>query len=208
MIAFEGIYGCGKTSQIKLLKHWLLSLGYETVETMWNSTELENITDSMKSKEKYDPLTMFYLDMADFRIRYTTIIEPSLKDDKIVLADRYIWTALTRHSLRGISEDFIMRCCRYAVLPDIIFYVEVPALLGAERNIRKRRWNYYSCGMDLSLAKRKKENFVLYQSKLANKYKKMLANYETVVLDGTAPPMDVHQKVKEAVKNILFERNR
>ena len=105
LIAFEGMDGSGKTTQRKLLRAWLENNGEEVVVSKWNSSAL--FKDSIKAKKRahlLNPIHYAVLHAADFRHRLETVIRPSLREGKIVLADRYIFTGITRDVARGIDR--------------------------------------------------------------------------------------------------------
>src|SRR5881296_139753 len=83
LIAFEGLDGSGKTTQRKLLKAWLESNGEDVVVTKWNSSPLfKDLIKAKKALHRLDPHTYSILHAADFRHRYETVIQPSLREGK------------------------------------------------------------------------------------------------------------------------------
>src|SRR6266581_7678285 len=105
LIAFEGMDGSGKTTQRKLLKTWLENMNEDVVTTKWNSSPLfKPLIKARKAARLLNPRDYSVLHAADFRHRYETVIQPSLREGKIVLADRYIFTGLARDVARGVSR--------------------------------------------------------------------------------------------------------
>src|SRR5581483_1367 len=103
LITVEGIDGSGKSTQLLLLERWLVTRGYRVHFTEWNSSPL--VRRSMKRGKKKDlltPTTFSLLHAVDFADRLTYQILPPLKAGMIVLADRYVYTALGRDVARGV----------------------------------------------------------------------------------------------------------
>ena len=91
-ITFEGIDGCGKTTQIELLDNWLKSLGKETLLTLepGGSNLGKDLRQILLHYEKpvADTAEMF-LYLADRAQHVNNVIMPALCEGKIVLCDRY-----------------------------------------------------------------------------------------------------------------------
>ena len=95
-IAFEGIDGCGKSTQAKLLKNNLKELGYEIVLTCEPYANIE-----LKNNPNLKPLDRQGMFIDDRLVHLTDIIIPDLKDEKIVITDRYFLSTIAY----GMSED-------------------------------------------------------------------------------------------------------
>lgn len=91
-ITFEGIDGCGKTTQIELLDNWLKNLGKETLLTLepGGSNLGKDLRQILLHYEKpvADTAEMF-LYLADRAQHVNNVIMPALCEGKIVLCDRY-----------------------------------------------------------------------------------------------------------------------
>ena len=91
LIVVEGIDGSGKSTQIRLLRRWLISEGFPVFMTEWNSSEIvKEITSKGKKKARLTPTTFSFLHATDFADRYERNIFPLLRAGYIVLADRYV----------------------------------------------------------------------------------------------------------------------
>src|SRR3954466_12732876 len=88
--AFEGPDGSGKTTQRKLFKTWLQSLGHDVVTTKWNSSALiKPLIRSRKALHVLNAEECSLLPAADFRHRVEHEILPALWAGKTVIADRF-----------------------------------------------------------------------------------------------------------------------
>src|SRR5207248_1369585 len=97
-----------------------------------------------------DPVDYATLHAADFRYRYDHVIEPSLRQGKIVLADRYIFTGIARDAARGLDRRWSMKLYSNVRRPDIVFYFSAPAEVFADRISESRQIKYYEAGQDVT----------------------------------------------------------
>lgn len=91
-ITFEGIDGCGKTTQIGLLDNWLKSLGKKTLLTLepGGSDLGKNLRQILLHYDK--PVAKnaeMFLYLADRAQHVNNVISPALNQGEIVLCDRY-----------------------------------------------------------------------------------------------------------------------
>ena len=91
-ITFEGIDGCGKTTQIELLDNWLKSLGKKTLLTLepGGSDLGKNLRQILLHYDK--PVAKnaeMFLYLADRAQHVNNVISPALNQGEIVLCDRY-----------------------------------------------------------------------------------------------------------------------
>jgi dTMP kinase len=202
LIVVEGIDGSGKSTQIHLLDRWLRSKGYNVFFTEWNSSEsVKEITSKGKKKAILTPTTFSLLHATDFADRYERNIYPLLRAGYIVLADRYIYTALARDIVRGCDQNWIENIYDYAIKPDIIFYYKVPTEIAVNRIISGRpKLKYYEAGMDLKLSKDEYESYRIFQGKIIDQYELMINSENFTVIDGT---MNIEEQQDIARKHVL-----
>ena len=202
LIVVEGIDGSGKSTQIHLLDKWLRSKGYNVFFTEWNSsTSVKEITSKGKKKAILTPTTFSLLHATDFADRYERNIYPLLRAGYIVLADRYIYTALARDIVRGCDKKWVENIYDYAIKPDVIFYYQLPLEIAVNRIISGRlKLKYYEAGMDLKLSKDEHESYRIFQGKIISEYDSMISSEKFTVIDGT---MDIEEQQSIARKHVL-----
>ncbi|HEY6534862.1 MAG TPA: dTMP kinase [Candidatus Nitrosocosmicus sp.] len=202
LIVVEGIDGSGKSTQIHLLDRWLRSEGYNVFFTEWNSsTSVKEITSKGKKKALLTPTTFSLLHATDFADRYERNIYPLLRAGYIVLADRYIYTALARDIVRGCNKKWVENIYDYAIKPDIVFYYKVPIDIAVNRIISGRpKLKYYEAGMDLKLSKDEYESYRMFQSKIIEEYESMINPEKFTVIDGT---MDIEEQQEIARNHVM-----
>jgi dTMP kinase len=202
LIVVEGIDGSGKSTQIHLLDRWLRSKGYNVFFTEWNSSDsVKEITSKGKKKAMLTPTTFSLLHATDFADRYERNIYPLLRAGYIVLADRYIYTALARDIVRGCDKKWVENIYDYAIKPDITFYFKVPTEIAVNRIISGRpKLKYYEAGMDLKLSKDEHESYRTFQGMIIDQYELMSNSENFTVIDGT---MDIEEQQDIARKHVL-----
>ncbi len=92
LITFEGIEGCGKTTQIELLADYLTRQGYSVVRTRepGGTPFGEALRELLLKKGMHvDPLCELMIFMAMRAQHVDEVILPALKDGRIVLCDRF-----------------------------------------------------------------------------------------------------------------------
>ena len=88
LIAVEGMDGSGKSTQAKLLYHWLRAKGLPVFHTEWNSSKIvKQATKIGKNTRRLLPITFHMIHAADFADRWAQQIEPVLEIGGIVICD-------------------------------------------------------------------------------------------------------------------------
>lgn len=111
-ITFEGVEGCGKSTQSELLKQYLESTGQSVVlsrEPGGTDIGLEIREIILHSKltfeHEYSELLLFYVDRLEHIKR---VVKPALAEGKIVLCDRYIDSTIAYQVFgRGMSRKIV-----------------------------------------------------------------------------------------------------
>ncbi len=149
LVSFEGIEGCGKSTQIGMLAEYLISQGLTvTVTREPGATRLGLELRKLLLDPVHDPdaLTELLLYLADRREHVRRIIGPALQRGEIVLVDRYIDSTWAYQGYAGrdpelgtgLVEELNRRVvgeCR----PQLTFVLDCPARLGLERARRRNR---------------------------------------------------------------------
>ena len=202
LIVVEGIDGSGKSTQIHLVDKWLNSKGYDVFFTEWNSSEtVREITSKGKKKARLTPMTFSLLHSTDFADRYEKNIYPLLRAGYIVLADRYIYTALARDTVRGCDKSWVRNMYSYARKPDLTFYFRVPIETAVNRIISGRpKLKHYEAGMDLGLSKDEYESYRIFQGRIVDEYESMVDDENFIVIDGT---QDIEKQQSNVRRHVL-----
>jgi dTMP kinase len=204
LIVIEGTDGCGRSTQTYMLKKWLEVQGYGVIETGWTRSKLigEAITDAKKghSLHRLTYCLMYASELAD-RMEYTII--PALKSGFIVLADRYIYTAVARGIARGADRQWLRDVFGFAVVPDLVFYLQLGVKELVPRVLESQKMNYWESGMDMNYGDDLFDSFVAYQGELIEQFDRMSQEHRFVTVDARQEPRAIHLQLRDAVGRYL-----
>lgn len=205
LFVVEGVDGSGKSTQIALLRQWLISEGYAVFFSEWNSSPLVKQTTSKgKKKQLLTPTTFSLIHATDFADRTEHDIIPPLKAGAIVLADRYIYTAFARDVARGVDRQWVRELYQFAVRPTMAFYYRVPLDVSLGRILTGRtELKYYEAGMDLGLSTDPQESFRLFQKRIIKEYEEMVKEHSLTVMDATLPIPEQQRRMRKLVQPYL-----
>jgi dTMP kinase len=208
LVVVEGIDGSGKSTQIHLLEKWLRFQGLPVFMTEWNSSEtVKEITSKGKKKGRLTPTTFSLLHATDFADRYERNIFPLMRAGYIVLADRYVYTAYARDTVRGCSYRWVSKVYDFAVKPDLTLYFRVPIDIAVDRILSGRpKLKYYEAGMDLNLSNDPHESYRIFQSRIIDMYESMIDEEGFTVIDGTQDIEKQQVSVREKMLDLIPKR--
>lgn len=132
-ITFEGIDGCGKTTQFHMLGNWLRDQGREVVETVEpGGTGIgQQIRKILLNPENFDlkPRAELLLYFASRAQNVDQVIRPALDAGKIVLCDRFTDSTLVYQGCgRGLEAGIVLELDRIAcrgLKPDTTLLLDV-----------------------------------------------------------------------------------
>lgn len=146
LIAFEGLCSSGKTISIKKVAQMLSINGSNVVIANWNSVRLIRKTNDFLYKMKLlTPQIYSILQWKSFLINYYFNIYPHLKKGKIVLADRYVYTAYTRDLMNGLNSRFTHRLYSFAKKADFILFFKTSPEVCYERSRKEGKKIFHLC---------------------------------------------------------------
>jgi dTMP kinase len=207
LIVVEGVDGSGKSTQISLLKDWLVSTGCDVIFTEWNSSRLiSETTRKAKKKSLLTPRTFSLLHAVDFADRLEQIIVPALKAGFIVLADRYVYTAFARDVARGVDKSWVRNMYGFAVNPDLAFYFNVPVSTSLSRICTNRAPKYYEAGMDMNLSSDPYQSYKIFQGKVIEEYDKMVDEFGLIKVNASESIHQQQIQLREIVRSKLEEK--
>ncbi|HMH44881.1 MAG TPA: dTMP kinase [Pyrinomonadaceae bacterium] len=142
-ITFEGIDGCGKSTQLRLLASELRVRGLDVLTTRepGGTTLGQKLRAALLDVQgEVDPLAELLVFAADRAQHVRTVLRPALAENKIVMSDRYAdATVAYQGSGRGFKPELISEIVQLAtegLTPDLtlLFDLSVP-----ESAVRTRR---------------------------------------------------------------------
>ena len=144
-ITFEGIEGCGKTTQIGLLTSFLESLHRPFLLTRepGGTGVGEQIRQILLSSENVgiEPMAELYLYAAARVQHLRQVISPALREGKVVICDRFADATLAYQGYgRGVDlawiEEIHARTMEN-VKPDLTFLLDLPVEEGLRRALKR-----------------------------------------------------------------------
>lgn len=205
LIAAEGLDGSGKSTQLQLLGFWLRAEGYEAVITEWTPSKLiKRALKAGKKQGSMDPMLLSILHAADFAELYERDILPPLQRGAVVLADRYVYTALARDLARSVDRNWIEQVYRFAVRPDLAIYFQLSAEESLARILSGHpRLKYYQSGMDLGLSSDPISSFRAFQQRILHAYQALSDTCSFLHVDATLPVKQQQRLLRDAVERVL-----
>jgi dTMP kinase len=204
LFVVEGIDGSGRTTQITLLREWLEVQGYGVIETgLTRSPLMQPTIELAKASNTLNKLTFTLLYACDFADRLEKEIIPALKAGFIVLADRYIFTAIARAGVRGIDRQWIRNIYGFAIAPHLTFYLKIDADTLARRVLERGGMDYWESGMDMGWSTNPVESFRLFQSKVLEEYDKQVNEFGLSVIDASGSITDQQRVFREMVSRVM-----
>lgn len=197
-ITFEGADGCGKTTQIKLVKDYFEKSGYEVVLTREPGAKGlgEKIREILLN---YDGIVSdrceSFLFLADRAQNIDTIVNPAVEKGKIVLCDRHIDSTVAYQGYgRGLNLERINKLNLLATdgrVPDLTIVFDIDVETSMQR-VGKEKDRMESAGIE-------------FHNRVRNGYLEIAKNEpeRVKVVDGRESIEKVFENVKDLVNKTL-----
>jgi len=140
-ICIEGLDGCGKTTQAKILVKNLRRKGFDAVYTTEPSARRVGrlirrfVLDRQRRVSTALEALLFAADRVD---HVENEVKPLLKQGKIVVCDRYVYSSLAYQGAAGLDLEWIDRINRFALKLDLALFLDVEPEMVVERLKRKK----------------------------------------------------------------------
>lgn len=200
-ISFEGIDFCGKSTQIELLKSYLIKKNkrVEVIREPGGTDISEKIRTILLDKKNSKMLieTEFLLFSASRAQLVREKIRPYLDEGIYVISDRFHDSSTAYQGYgRGIPIDVILSIHNLAIgttVPDITFFLDIPVEVAEQRKLEKLTEN---------LDRIENSNKDFY-TRVREGYFKLSENQSRfTVLDGTSKIEIIHNKIVKKIEKI------
>jgi len=134
-IVFEGIDGAGTTTQISKLAQYLFDKKFHIVKTREPSYIFPagiEIRERLFSGE-LDKKDMLRLYTEDRKENTEKVITPSLKNNMVVIADRYKYSTIAYQTAQGLNLNSVIETQKQFLSPDITFILKLHSEKAQER---------------------------------------------------------------------------
>jgi dTMP kinase len=203
-ITFEGIDGCGKSTQMRMLASELRLRGLEVVTTREpGGTNLGTLLRKvlLDAEEQVDPLAELLLYAADRAQHVRTLVRPALDSGHVVLSDRYAdATAAYQGAGRGFPAELISQLIALAtggLMPDLTLIFDLTVDESQRRAQHRARKGIRQDRLDAEDA--------AFHTRVRDAYLKIAAaEPERVrVIDASGSVQETHSQVMRVVMPLL-----
>ncbi|MBQ9336287.1 MAG: dTMP kinase [Lentisphaeria bacterium] len=203
-ITFEGMEGCGKSTQIGLLADALTAAGHhvEVSRSPGGTPVAEKIRDLLKIRTEGDdltPETELLLFGACHAQMTRHLILPVLERGGILLSDRFFdSTTAYQGYARGLDLDMVLRINRFAcgeLEPDLTLVLDLDPELGIERSRRRAALETDRFDSEkMKFHRDVRQAFLDLAGRNPDRFR---------VIDASRSPEEVHHQIMEAVHERL-----
>jgi dTMP kinase len=141
LICIEGIDGCGKTTHARLLVENLQKHGYDAFYTTEpTSGKIGSFIRRylLECQERSSSVIEALLFAADRVEHAESTIRPAIKQGKIVVSDRYVYSSMAYQGAAGLDLNWIWMVNRWIVKPDLALFIDVPPEIALKRIRREK----------------------------------------------------------------------
>jgi dTMP kinase len=200
LIVFEGLDGCGKSTQLALLFELLCERFPPEQRPVIRTKEPTDgpvgrrIREMARSAERVTPEQELEWFMEDRREHARDVLEPGLAKGAIVLSDRYWLSNVAYQGARGLDVGEILRANQSEFPdPDLVLIFEIAAAVGLAR-VRARGGIGEPAFEEIEFLSR------------AGKIYRSIDLPWIKRIDASPPVADVHRVVVEVVAELVVER--
>jgi dTMP kinase len=201
-IAFEGVEGSGKGTQVRMAEEFMRSEGYDVLVTRepGGTPVGERVRDLLLDPDtgKLDARTEALLFAASRAQTVHSVIRPALAEGKVVICDRYVDSSLAYQGWgRGLGEPDILTLNVWGtqgLFPDLVILLHLEPERGLLRSTDPPDRMELE-GQD-------------FHAKVADAYLRIAEEHpeRIVVIDADKPPAEVFDDVRAALDKALGER--
>jgi dTMP kinase len=136
LLAFEGLDGCGKSTQLAALARVLEQAGHEVLATREPSDGPagRRIRRMARSGQRVAPDEELRWFVEDRRAHVAEVIRPALASGRLVLTDRYTLSTVAYQGARGLDAAAILADSEAEFpIPDLAILLEIEPEIALER---------------------------------------------------------------------------
>lgn len=137
LVIFEGLDNCGKTTLVQMIKDYYLRLGIDAEISKEFETNIGKELKKMAKEGTLDPILKAYLFATDRYIRMKNIRQEDL-NNKIMLFDRYVPSALAYRMAEGVDKNWVTNINSVFPKADIGFFIDISPDESINRNIETK----------------------------------------------------------------------
>jgi len=199
-IVFEGIDGCGKSTQLKLISSYLFESDKSnhifltrepTAISKYGDEVRRLLKESSDIKKDQKEFTSLYIKDRKFHVKKQIL--PMLKQGVIVLCDRYKYSTFAYQLAQGADLNYLLKQHENLIKPDLVIVFDI----SAEEAMKRISKNTTSRDVF------EKKQFL---EKVRENYLKMpdiFKDENIVIINGKGEKEEVFKKIKEKVDKLF-----
>lgn len=200
-ITFEGIDFCGKSTQVELLKIFLVSCNKKVhlIREPGGTEISEKIREILLDKKNNAMVmeTEIFLFSASRAQLVKEVIRPYLQKGYYVISDRFHDSSTAYQGYgRGLPVDTIMKINNLAIghtIPDVTFFIDIPNEVAVERKAKKTHLDLDRIEVSDNLFFERVRTGYFY---LAEKEKRFR------IIDGTQSIKNINEQIINDIKSL------
>lgn len=192
LVIFEGLDNCGKTTLVQMIKDYYLRLGIDAEISKEFETNIGKELKKMAKEGTLDPILKAYLFATDRYIRMKNIRQEDL-NNKIMLFDRYVPSALAYRMAEGVDKNWVTNINSVFPKADIGFFIDISPDESVNRNI-ETKFNIKATPEHLT--------------KVRRAYLSILDEYNLIYINGMQPIENIFGEVIEKIEEFRKKNER
>ncbi len=184
LIVFEGLDGCGKETQIALLKQ-----KFDFQVFKYPTRNFGILNDFLERKVHLSSKSLFFLFLADIANE-----QEKLKQSEFTILDRYVFSTIA-YEVNGIDYENGKRIVEAGkfIRPDIVIYLDINADISQERKSKQKQLDRYE----------KNKNYLSYvRTNYLKLYKDKFLTDNWCLVDASKNIEEVHTQILNCLRKV------
>jgi len=223
LIAFEGLDGAGKSTQIRLLADALSAHGHRVDVRKLNANRLfKDQCRRLNDRDLLGPVEASLMKAAELAGR-VALIATMLEEGVVVLWDKYIVGSIVADIARNVPPKYADALLSSLPEPDLTIYLEISPADALRRKHQLGGPRVMESGLDVTFGARQAHekmaagaidpdtiarHFLAFQTRMSEAYALYLPPERTLWLDAERPEADLAESIVQRARHLLLERRR
>lgn len=192
LVIFEGLDNCGKTTLVQMIEEYYSKLKIDAEVSKEFETNIGKELKKMAIEGTLDPVLKSYLFATDRYIRMKNIMQEDL-NNKIILFDRYVPSAIAYRMAEGLNKNWIASINSVFPKADIGFFIDITPYESIKRNI-DTKFNIKATPEHLD--------------KVRRAYLSILEENNLIYVNGMQPIENIFDEIIEKIEEFRIQNDR